>query len=81
MTSLQYLPNFAFILVNLFNVHEIQGICSALIKCSPEKFKKKLINKCLKKAAVFVKEALEIVTKLDIEFHPDECIFVFFKIT
>ena len=33
-----------------------------------------------KKIPVFVKEALEIVTKLNIEFHPDEYIFMFFEI-
>ena len=33
-----------------------------------------------KKIAVFVKEALEIVTKLNIEFHPDEYIFMFFEV-
>ena len=26
-----------------------------------------------------MKEALEIMTKLDIEFHPDEYIFMFFR--
>ena len=33
-----------------------------------------------KKIAVFVKEPLEIVTKLNIEFHPDEYIFMLFEI-
>ena len=41
---------------------------------------KKKLSTNFKKIAVFVKEALEIVTKLNIEFHPDEYIFMFFEI-